>query len=214
VLLSAVVRDVEVQRRSVASREQVPLMLAWSLTVHKCQGLTLDRVCLQLGSVFEHGQAYVALSRIRALDCLSIEKSFPKQLVKAHPTALAFYDRLGRQRQLEQKGSKAVEDESDAMQISQQPSSSAGVRSAAQDAEQWEEDWMVTQSENQPPAEQQRQHSAVLLQFVFQQLRLRPRLCSLAERDLEGSHVTSATQQRPLPAAAAAALPAAWTRAN
>ena len=86
--------DVEVNHKSVASRTQVPLMLAWSLTVHKCQGMTLDRVSLHLGSIFEYGQAYVALSRIRSLDSLSIKDKFPQHVIKAHPKAIKFYDDL------------------------------------------------------------------------------------------------------------------------
>ena len=86
--------DVEVNHKSVASRTQVPLMLAWSLTVHKCQGMTLDRVSLHLGSIFEYGQAYVALSRIRSLCSLSIKDKFPQHVIKAHPKAIKFYDEL------------------------------------------------------------------------------------------------------------------------
>ena len=89
--------DVEVSQKSVASRTQVPLMLAWSLTVHKCQGMTLDRVRLHLGSIFEYGQAYVALSRIRSLHSLSIKDKFPQHVIRAHPKAIKFYDELHRQ---------------------------------------------------------------------------------------------------------------------
>jgi ATP-dependent DNA helicase PIF1 len=53
-------------------RTQVPLRLAWALTVHKSQGMTLDRVILSLRSMFAAGHAYVALSRARALDDLEI----------------------------------------------------------------------------------------------------------------------------------------------
>jgi ATP-dependent DNA helicase PIF1 len=72
-------------------REQIPLILAYAITIHKCQGATLDSALIDIGrSTFEMGQAYVALSRVKSLDSLYIYELDPSAF-KAHPKVLDFY---------------------------------------------------------------------------------------------------------------------------
>jgi ATP-dependent DNA helicase PIF1 len=77
----------------LAQRMQVPLILAWALSIHKAQGQTLERVKVDLGKIFEKGQAYVALSRATCQEGLHIIGFDPKK-VMAHEKVRAFYDRL------------------------------------------------------------------------------------------------------------------------
>ncbi len=74
-------------------RAQLPLKLAWALTIHKCQGGTLDRVRVDLAGCFSPGQAYVALSRARCTAGLQVV-GFSESAVRTHPAAVAFHDAL------------------------------------------------------------------------------------------------------------------------
>lgn len=76
-----------------ASRKQLPLILAWALSIHKAQGQTLERVKVDLGRVFEKGQAYVALSRATTQEGLQVLR-FQKDKVMAHPRVIGFYNKL------------------------------------------------------------------------------------------------------------------------
>ena len=63
---------------------QVPLRLAWAITVHKSQGMSLDEAAMDLTDVFEFGQGYVALSRVRSLAGLYLI-GWNKQTFQVHP---------------------------------------------------------------------------------------------------------------------------------
>ncbi len=63
----------------MARRFQLPLILAWALSVHKSQGQTLERVKVDLRRTFEKGQAYVALSRATNMECLQVLNFRPQK---------------------------------------------------------------------------------------------------------------------------------------
>lgn len=78
---------VEDSGRILAKVMQVPLRLAWAITVHKSQGMSLDAALMDLSRAFEYGQGYVALSRVRTMEGLYLQ-GLNSRALEVHPTVL------------------------------------------------------------------------------------------------------------------------------
>jgi ATP-dependent exoDNAse (exonuclease V) alpha subunit len=88
--------DVEENGKILAKITQVPLRLAWAITIHKSQGMTLDAAEINLAEAFEKGMGYVALSRVRSLNGIKLI-DFNEMALQVHPEILA-YDKELQQR--------------------------------------------------------------------------------------------------------------------
>ena len=76
------------------TKKQIPLKLGWACTIHKIQGQTLDSVIVDCGrTVFEYGQIYVALSRVKDLESLYLLE-FDIDKILVHPKVKEFYENL------------------------------------------------------------------------------------------------------------------------
>jgi ATP-dependent DNA helicase PIF1 len=87
----------KITAETVGTYSQIPLKLAWAVTIHKSQGKTFDRVIIDLsGGAFEHGQLYVALSRCRTIEGVVLRKPVQYRDIITDERIVDFYDRIGR----------------------------------------------------------------------------------------------------------------------
>lgn len=87
------------------SRCQIPLVLAWSVTVHRCLGLSMAAAVLDLTSCFSEGMVYVALSRVRFMEIVRV-LSFARSRVLADHRVALFYDN---QQHVEHEGASCLD---------------------------------------------------------------------------------------------------------
>ncbi len=96
--------------RTIAELAQYPLRLAWAITIHKSQGMSLDSAEVDLGRSFEPGMGYVALSRLRTLDGLLL-RGINEMALKIHPEVLDFDIELNRKSAAAQAGLGLIKQE-------------------------------------------------------------------------------------------------------
>ena len=77
---------------------QIPLKVAYAITIHKAQGLTLDCARIDTSGCFAYGQAYVAFSRVKNLDSLFLTGPCRREHIKTDPECLKFYRSFAKRR--------------------------------------------------------------------------------------------------------------------
>ncbi|MBT8246060.1 MAG: helix-turn-helix domain-containing protein [Winogradskyella sp.] len=79
-----------ITENKIGSYTQIPLRLAWSITIHKSQGLTFEKAIIDAEAVFAHGQTYVALSRCKSLEGLVLKSKINASHIISDKNVLSF----------------------------------------------------------------------------------------------------------------------------
>jgi ATP-dependent exoDNAse (exonuclease V) alpha subunit len=78
----------------IITREQFPLTYGWAFSIHKSQGLTINKAIIDVENCFDIGQAYVALSRVQTYNGLFLEKEVHAKEIKVSNEVKVFYRNL------------------------------------------------------------------------------------------------------------------------
>jgi ATP-dependent exoDNAse (exonuclease V) alpha subunit len=82
----------KISTETIGTFTQIPLRLAWGVTIHKAQGKTFDKIIIDLaGGAFEHGHTYVALSRCKSLEGIVLRHLLKPADLKTDPVVLDYY---------------------------------------------------------------------------------------------------------------------------
>jgi hypothetical protein len=87
-------QDKKISESSIGTFIQYPLKLAWAITIHKSQGLSFDKVSIDVENAFAHGQTYVALSRCRRLSGLVLQAPIRLENIIADPVVVSFMSEI------------------------------------------------------------------------------------------------------------------------
>jgi len=79
-----------ITENKIGSYTQMPLRLAWSITIHKSQGLTFDKAIIDAAGAFAHGQTYVALSRCKSLEGLVLKSKINSSQIISDSNVISF----------------------------------------------------------------------------------------------------------------------------
>jgi hypothetical protein len=82
--------DNQIEEDELGSYTQYPVRLAWAVTIHKSQGLTFDKVCIDAGKSFAAGQVYVALSRCTTMQGITLHSKIERSAISTDERIIAF----------------------------------------------------------------------------------------------------------------------------
>ncbi len=91
----------EIKQNIIGQFRQLPLRIAWAITIHKSQGLTFDRVTIDAGAAFAFGQVYVALSRCRTLEGISLDSPISPSAIYSDSDVSSFDEAMTPQEELQ-----------------------------------------------------------------------------------------------------------------